>query len=67
MEVRFNDPKLFMGKNYQKMDAKTQILVEVLPSQVKRGSLETMISSVFEGFSYPMQAILIGNLLLGFT
>lgn len=45
MEVRFNDPNLFIGKNFQTMDVETQILIETLPPQVPRDSFDTKMTN----------------------
>lgn len=43
LEIRFNDPNLFIGKDYKTMSTQEQILVSVIPPQVKADSFQLKI------------------------
>jgi len=34
MEVRFNDPNLFLSKAYKTMDKKEQVIIKYIPPQI---------------------------------
>lgn len=65
MEVRFNDPNLFIGKNFETMDVQTQILIETLPPQVTKGSIDSKIAAGIDMAGNLILIILACTLVLG--